>query len=177
MAKSLSPFGQAFKEARERGDTTFEFNGKKYTTELAGEKKAAATSAPAPRKVAPPPAEEEAETSVSRRTTSMPSGSLMGRISRSQGAESTFPEPKNEPVGERAAAQRQETMDMFSRMGRKLGKYLGTESTRQRIRDEEAAEGMKKGGKVGSASRRGDGIAQRGKTRGTMVMCKGGMYK
>ena len=38
------------------------------------------------------------------------------------------------------------------------------------------SEGMKKGGKV-SASKRADGIAQRGKTRGTMVMCGGGMMK
>jgi len=29
----------------------------------------------------------------------------------------------------------------------------------------------------GSASSRADGIAQRGKTRGTVVMCGGGMYK
>jgi len=36
---------------------------------------------------------------------------------------------------------------------------------------------MKKGGKVSSASSRADGIAQRGKTRGTMVMCSGGMAK
>lgn len=32
-----------------------------------------------------------------------------------------------------------------------------------------------KGGKVGSASKRADGIAERGKTRGTMIMCGGGM--
>jgi hypothetical protein len=32
----------------------------------------------------------------------------------------------------------------------------------------------KKGGKVSSASSRADGIAQRGKTKGTMVMCGGG---
>jgi len=31
--------------------------------------------------------------------------------------------------------------------------------------------------KGGSASSRADGIAQRGKTRGTMVMCSGGMAK
>ena len=37
--------------------------------------------------------------------------------------------------------------------------------------------GMKKGGSVSSASKRADGIAQRGKTRGTIVMCGGGMYK
>lgn len=35
--------------------------------------------------------------------------------------------------------------------------------------------GMKKGGMTASA--RADGIAQRGKTRGTIVMCGGGMYK
>ena len=39
------------------------------------------------------------------------------------------------------------------------------------------ATGMKKGGSVSSASKRADGIAQRGKTRGTIVMCGGGMYK
>ena len=37
-----------------------------------------------------------------------------------------------------------------------------------------ATKGMKSGG---SASSRADGIAQRGKTKGTMVMCGGGMYK
>jgi hypothetical protein len=31
--------------------------------------------------------------------------------------------------------------------------------------------------KGGSASSRADGIAQRGKTRGTMIMCSGGMAK
>jgi len=36
---------------------------------------------------------------------------------------------------------------------------------------------MKKGGSVSSASSRGDGIAQRGKTKGTMVMCGGGMAR
>jgi hypothetical protein len=36
---------------------------------------------------------------------------------------------------------------------------------------------MANGGSVGSASKRADGIAQRGKTRGKMVMCGGGMAK
>jgi hypothetical protein len=35
----------------------------------------------------------------------------------------------------------------------------------------------KKGGKVSSASSRADGCAQRGKTKGTIVMCGGGMAK
>jgi hypothetical protein len=48
---------------------------------------------------------------------------------------------------------------------------------------DEAGNAMKRGGKVkkmssgGSASSRGDGIAQRGKTKGTMIMCGGGMAK
>ena len=37
--------------------------------------------------------------------------------------------------------------------------------------------GYKKGGSVSSASSRGDGIAQRGKTKGRMVMCGGGMAR
>jgi hypothetical protein len=36
---------------------------------------------------------------------------------------------------------------------------------------------MRELSKGGTASARGDGIAQRGKTRGTMVMCGGGMTK
>jgi hypothetical protein len=38
-------------------------------------------------------------------------------------------------------------------------------------------EPVKRMAKGGSASARADGIAQRGKTRGTIVMCGGGMYK
>jgi len=36
---------------------------------------------------------------------------------------------------------------------------------------------MAKGGMTSSASSRGDGIAQRGKTKGTMIMCGGGYTK
>ena len=36
---------------------------------------------------------------------------------------------------------------------------------------------MRKGGSVSSASARADGIAQRGKTKGTMIMCGGGYMK
>ena len=36
---------------------------------------------------------------------------------------------------------------------------------------------FKKGGKVGSASKRADGCAIRGKTKGTIVACGGGMMK
>ena len=48
---------------------------------------------------------------------------------------------------------------------------------RQAAIQAQVTQGMKKGGKVSSASSRADGIAQRGKTRGTMVMCGGGMAR
>jgi hypothetical protein len=41
----------------------------------------------------------------------------------------------------------------------------------------DAVRGQKGYAKGGSASSRADGIAQRGKTRGTMVMCGGGMAR
>ena len=55
-------------------------------------------------------------------------------------------------------------------------KKVGAEEVMPGMNGTKAA-GMKKGGKVSSASKRADGIAQRGKTRGTMVMCGGGMTK
>jgi hypothetical protein len=47
-------------------------------------------------------------------------------------------------------------------------KKLGAEAVMPGMAGSKAA-GMKKGGKVSSASSRGDGIAQRGKTKGRMV--------
>jgi len=40
----MASFKEAFKEARDRGDKTFEYMGKKYTTEMAKAKKPAAPS-------------------------------------------------------------------------------------------------------------------------------------
>ena len=45
------------------------------------------------------------------------------------------------------------------------GAGVDTEEARRRVR----SAGMKKGGSVSSASKRADGIAQRGKTRGRMI--------
>lgn len=146
-------FKEAFTKARRAGDKTFDWNGKTYSTKVAGESKA---------KTEPAKAEErksDTATKPATRTTSFPSGSLAGRIARSQGAVSTVPEPTSS-AGEKSARQRQETMDMFSRMGKKLQRYMGTQETRDRLK----AEGYAKGGMT--ASKRADGIAQRGKTRG-----------
>jgi hypothetical protein len=47
---------------------------------------------------------------------------------------------------------------------------------RRYAKKDESSE-YKKGGKVSSASSRADGIATKGKTRGTMIMCGGGMAR
>jgi hypothetical protein len=88
-----SRFGAAFAAARKAGDKTFEFNGKKYTTEMASEKKKV------PAKAAP--------------SKGLPGRSTEGSVSDVVGA--------------------------------------------------------KKGGMISSASKRADGIATKGKTRGKMV--------
>ena len=91
-------FKQAFKEARDAGKGTFSWNGKKYTTEMAGAKK---------------PAAEETK------------------------FESSMPSVMSDEEG---------TTTSFKRGGK-----------------------VKKMASGGSASRRADGCAQRGKTRGRMV--------
>jgi len=105
MAKPLAKasFKEAFAEARAAGDKTFEYMGKKYTTEMA-------------------PSKPKAET----KTTSSPAT------------------PKQ--------------------LGFKAPPRMSAEA---RVKKER---GMKSGGSVkSSASKRADGCAQRGKTRGRMV--------
>lgn len=69
---------------------------------------------------------------------------------------------------EAAASMRQRDIKSPDTMGAKINRVLG-------YGDE--VEGRKSGGKISTASKRADGIAQRGKTRGTIAMCKGGMAK
>ena len=51
-----------------------------------------------------------------------------------------------------------------------MQQYMSDDEKEKRKREEEMKlQGMKKGGKVGSASKRADGCAIRGKTRGKIV--------
>ena len=66
--------------------------------------------------------------------------------------------------------------DMFSKAKQNYESTRPVSRQVQRERDQAAARGnLAKGGMT--ASKRADGIAQRGKTKGTIVMCGGGMYK
>ena len=75
---------------------------------------------------------------------------------------SSAPKPKPKPMtaAERDAIGRADTLDEFGGAMKRGG----------------SVKGYATGGSISSASSRGDGIAQRGKTRGTM-MCSGGMAK
>ena len=106
----MASFGEAFKEARGRGDKTFEYMGKKYTTEMAGEKKA--------------------------------------------------------PAGPKTAFQKRAAKQTAAREARAGARAARMDTPLGQMSD---VIGAKKGGMIGSASKRADGCAQRGKTRGKMV--------
>lgn len=159
-------FKQAFAEARKGGAKTFEFDGKRYTTEMASEKKRV-------RSTAPTPDESEAETL---------------RLAR----QAKMTEPKKSSSGSGAALLAIPALAAAAAgMGRRIkegSRRTRTEPTLDRpvklqeidpfdqmAMDRMTGEGgRKKGGHIkakkmasgGSASSRGDGIAQRGKTKG-----------
>lgn len=116
----MASFGEAFKEARGRGDKTFEYMGKKYTTEMAKPK--AAPKAEAPKAEAP-----KAETSKPRTLAQKQEAAAPKMQSAYRGAADNF---------------KRGLKSMF---------------------------GMKSGGKVSSASKRADGCATKGKTRGRVI--------
>ena len=148
-------FGQAFAAARKAGDKTFTFGGKKYTTELA---KPAAKSS----KNQGPSTQDidrlEAATTAARR-----------RDERTQYMQEQDARAAARRAQEMAEQRKQDTAP------KPTGKFLNTgykeyERIRQEGKERRAAAGMKKGGIVkSSASKRADGCAVRGKTRGRMV--------
>lgn len=144
MAPKKTSFKEAFAAARKAGDKTFQFEGKKFTTEMAGEKK--------PAKVTD-------------------TGDETARLS----ARMPKPELKYQSLADRARSYEAE------RAKSGVGMYGSTKREKvpaedrmlkdARIRkSEQTGMGSMKFSKGGStASRRGDGIAQRGKTRGRIV--------
>jgi hypothetical protein len=133
----LSNFGAAFNAARKSGQKTFEFKGKKYTTEMA--KPAAKPAKPAK------PAEKGPDTAT------------LDRLAAKQADEAKGPSDADLDRMKRKFDTR------AGEKGRDPSRY-GKPVTLDEL-------GFKKGGsvKVSGASKRADGIALRGKTRGKMV--------
>jgi hypothetical protein len=156
---ATSAFGKAFAEARKAGDKEFSFNGKLYTTAMKGEKKA-----PGGRE----PVHIDAEAGMTRgRNDYVTSGKksfdtetefVPPDMSSSKSRRESKPMTEVSKPGTRTNYENMDTSDMSMKRGGSVKK-------------------MASGGMARSASSRGDGIAMRGKTKGTMVMCGGGMAR
>ena len=74
------------------------------------------------------------------------------------------------PTSEQAAANRAAAAEKVKGMGSSIADYFSTYETpaERRNKEKKAAKGYASGGSVSSASRRADGIATKGKTRGKM---------
>jgi hypothetical protein len=183
-----STFREAFAKARREGKDKFTFNGKSYTTEMAGSRPAA----PAAPKVG---GRESAEENLAKRRPT----DLASSKARYEGMKAAGERSQRESDAEKARESRLGSSILArDRLGSEPDAYIV--NRRRRAAMEEAKEAapssrtfgagaasakglgsigeLKKGGKVhkyakggsvGSASKRADGIAMRGKTRGKMV--------
>ena len=159
---ALSKFQQAFKDARASGEKEFEFNGKKYNTKYKEE-------APAPAKKAPAPEAKQISSDPAKDTSKAPaeekpyrSKNLTDLIGLSSNVKKTTTEPTPKEDSKEASGDKK---SWWTTPNANLQR--GSLPSGKEIR---AALGSsyKKGGSVSSASKRADGIAQKGKTRGKM---------
>lgn len=151
---AMSEFGKAFAAARKAGDKTFEFKGKKYTTQLASEVEQPSVGGRTK------PGEYKTRAPYSDRGRNMTEDNYVRR-----------------DMAQRMDEIDRETNGLRTEMAYKPRRTpepltsTNKPGTATRYENEEAtSETFKKGGAVkSSASKRGDGCAQRGKTKGRMV--------
>lgn len=168
-APSKVSFKSAFAEARKAGDKTFEWEGKKYTTDIAGAKK---------------PTEKKSESVTEKKPAPAKTEPAKAEPVKAEKKDSGFG-PKNtfltkDRLDKSKTAMRSGWSNPFEGVSKAIGEgnriaAVDREQRKERVAAKGDA-GMKRGGAVkkmasggsASASRRGDGIAQRGKTRGKM---------
>ena len=158
-------FGQAFASARKAGDKNFTFEGKKYTTKLKDAKKASV---------------KDAEVSLPISTTSPAS---MADKERSSEMTRIQARGSKDRMGESAAGRVMQSLMNRSREGeavpsRETPSFSSLKGMTMREKMAAMRSGMKKGsmvkkykqgGTVSSASKRADGVAIKGKTKGRFV--------
>jgi len=155
MAKKLSAFEQAFADARKAGDKEFEFKGKKFNTRLASDETASVGGKPKfgeykPRDSDARKGEEMTSKNYKPRDNYVRSGQ------QSMDTETEFVPP------DMSAYKPRRTPGSLSDVT-KPGTGTNYENT------DTSDMSFKRGGSVASASRRGDGCAQRGKTKGRLI--------
>ena len=160
---ALSKFQQAFKDARASGETEFEFNGKKYNTKYKEEaqtpaKKADTKVKDEPSKVSAAVNQESSKASAEEKP--FRPKNLTDLIGLSSNVKKTTTEPTPKEDSKEASGDKK---SWWTTPNANLQR--GSLPSGKEIR---AALGSsyKKGGSVSSASKRADGIAQKGKTRG-----------
>jgi hypothetical protein len=203
MSPTKTDFKSAFAAARKGGESTFEWNGKKYTTEMASAKPAAkAEVGPTRSKSAAPDtygvpsltpnADRTEQSSVNDRlgrfASGFPGGSPLASIAAIAGptagglARGTGKFLGSLGSSGRAEAAAAKSAEAAAKSGStKQGlreptpfKRGRTRSVKQESDRDSELDAIRmtgryaKGGKVSSASSRGDGIATKGKTRGRM---------
>jgi len=183
-------FKEAFAEAREAGDKTFEYMGKKYTTEMASDK----AKSKSEDKEDPEMVRKAYQKAGEMRKPKETPQSQAERVKNEKGLERVAPELDVLPVGKiaalglgtaaalkgmsalgkKAAVQRAEeaaakkTADSAAKSAAGKQKARASRAKESGAMGDEAMSGefrYKAGGKVGSASRRADGCCIRGKTR------------
>jgi len=165
MPTKKQSFSEAFAAARDRGDKDFAWEGKpgmKFSTKMREDKPApktesvtkttVKTEAPAPKSSEPAKAEEPTKSREFYRD-------MSGKMR------------------EKTASSRPDLGAMIGSGASKLGSFLASgyqkpekymTATEKESKMRAGSSSYAKGGSVSSASRRADGIAQRGKTRGKM---------
>ena len=167
---ALSKFQQAFKDARASGETEFEFNGKKYNTKYKEE-------TPAPAKKAPAPEAKQISSDPAKDTSKAPAEekpyrpkNLTDLIGLSSNVKKTTAEPTRKEDSKEASGDKKSWWTTPNANLQRGSAPSGKDGSFPSGKEIRAALGSsyKKGGSVSSASKRADGIAQKGKTRGKM---------
>lgn len=181
---ATSSFGKAFKAARDAGETEFEFGGKKYNTKMKDAGSAESERLAGKRK------KSEALTSLMSAERNMPAGTsdlakqkikeAVGNAQRSYAGNPPKGVNAIDKGGSSPSLKVLEDRDKDTERsnikaaedynrGRKMeGDVLNNMITNPPFKKGGAVKKMASGGNVSSASKRADGIAQKGKTRGKM---------
>jgi hypothetical protein len=171
-----STFREAFAQARKAGQERFTFNGKSYTTEMAGSKPAAPKPAASKPTAKTESASLEVRASRLPRSTDDDSSSVFAprakeAVEKVKERLTSGREFSSKPA-ESKTSRSEEDSSVFAPGARELMGRLKTRLTSgHEFGKKHGGKVHKyaKGGSVGSASKRADGIAMRGKTRGKMV--------
>lgn len=176
-------FKEAFAAERKAGSKTFEYMGKKYTTDLAPQTKAAKPTAPIPKPALRAETNDDrAKRFVEKRAAARAAAST---AAAKPATAAKLSSSSRVPTSEQAAANRSAAMDKIKGMGSSIGDYFGSlDSTARYMKkkpgglDQGSGGEYRRGGKVkkmasggmtSSASKRADGCATKGKTKGRFV--------